>query len=542
MEHFSMDALDAFLLLHRVAVGVILSSMVLLLAIMVWWDKVKYFCMNAAYAFPVIGRINRLAGKPPITDPDGWMDSEKRLAADFYAYYNELNKNPEFYDKCRDYLNKVHETGRRDKGFFLWLLIIGLIFFEAVGFAYVLAPFMVQNISANVAGMLAWFTAFLLSVAAVFFTEMAGRELHHSSLIAKIRAWYEQSRTPRDLEADTKVDIDNTYRDDDEPNYLKLLNRTEHNAKVTPKYVWTGICLVYVLAIAIGAFVIRNYNLKSIEIELVSNPDAYGQMSSGDASLPETPFELPKESAEQNQAASHDSAQDKIDAIRAASLTTYIILSVIFLGIQGVGIVLAYRFSFAGKQSHQAWNYTKDFNNAEEFAVHFQNLRERVARDAQAKLTALQSRLANRITTSGHEREHMLKGFGHRNFDTYVTKRVGESRKSDEGRLAQERQRREQLDANLASARAKARPEAPARVEAPAPVEAPLAVAPASAPEELRPMPASLDPDSFDDLTEFDDDDLGFLAGKYGVSVAQLKKVQKLQRLAAKVGSTGEGV
>lgn len=530
MEQFSMDSLAAFLALHRVAVGLILSTMVLLVAIKIWWSKVSYFYMNVAYAFPLVGRISRWSSKPPITNSDGWMDSETRLCADYYAYYQELNKSPDFYDKCRDYLNKVHETGRREKGFLMWMLIIGLIFFEAVGFAYVLAPFMVQNISANVAGMLAWFTAFLLSVAAVFFTEMAGREMHHSSLITKIRTWYEQSRTPRDLEADTKVDIDNTYRDDDEPNYLKVLNRTDHNARVTPKYTWTTVCLIYVLAIAIGAFVIRNYSLKSMEVDLVSNPDAFSQTQGANGKLPDSPFELPAESVQENQTAQQASAQDKMQAIRAASLTTYIILSVIFLGIQGVGIVLSNRFSFAGKQSGQAWQYTRGFNNAEEFAAHFQNLRERVARDAQAKLTSLQSRLANRITTSGHEREHLLKGFGHRNFDTYVTKRHEDFRKSDDSRLEQGRSRRDQLGADQAEARARAKPQATAAavalvIDAPEQVRAD---APVTKPK------AALNPDDFDDLSDFDDDELTFLASKFQVSLDQLKKVQKLQRMAAK--------
>lgn len=539
MEQFSMDSLSAFLLLHRVAVGVILTTMVLLVAIKVWWAKVSYFYMNVAYAFPLFGRIASDSKKPPMPSEDGWLNSESKLCADYYAYYHELNKSPAFYDKSRDYLNKVHETGRREKGFLLWLLIIGLIFFEAVGFAYVLAPFMVQNISANVAGMLAWFTAFLLSVAAVFFTEMAGREMHHSSLISKIRTWYEQSRTPRDLEADTKVDIDNTYRDDDEPNYLKVLNRTEHNARVTPKYTWTTVCLVYVLAIAIGAFVIRNYSLKSIEVDLVSNPDAFSQVQAGGAKLPDSPFELPAESAEQNQAAEHNSAQDKMEAIRAASLTTYIILSVIFLGIQGVGIVLSNRFSFAGKQSAQAWHYTRGFNNAEEFAVHFQNLRERVARDAQAKLTVLQSRLANRITTSGHEREHMLKGFGHRNFEAYVAKRREGSRQSDKDQQQSHRQQREHWEADQAEQRARAKPQAAAPVAEATP---PAPPAPVAAPAPAAAATLALDPDRFEDLSDFDDDELAFLAGKFQVTVEQLKKVQRLQRMAAKAGTPPQEV
>jgi len=178
----------------------------------------------------------------------------------------------------------------------------------------------------------------------------------------------------------------------------------------------------------------------------------------------------------------------------------------------------------------------RGFNNAEEFAAHYQNLRERVARDAQAKLTALQSRLANRITTSGHEREHLLKGFGHRNFDTYVTKRHEGFRKSDDSRLEQDRLRREQLSTDQAYERARAKPAVTQPATAELATATPTAI-PEATPVALKPAVA-LDPDNFDDLNDFDDDELAFLAGKYQVTVEQLKKVQKLQRMAAKATQT----
>jgi hypothetical protein len=60
---------------------------------------------------------------------------------------------------------------------------------------------------------------------------------------------------------------------------------------------------------------------------------------------------------------------------------------------------------------------------------------------------------------------------------------------------------------------------------------------PEATPVALKPAVA-LDPDNFDDLNDFDDDELAFLAGKYQVTVEQLKKVQKLQRMAAKATQT----
>lgn len=132
-----------------------------------------------------------------------------------------------------------------------------------------------------------------------------------------------------------------------------------------------------------------------------------------------------------------------------------------------------------------------------------------------------------------HEREHLLKGFGNRNFDAYISKRHEDFRKSDDSRLQQDRLRREQLGAGQAEARARAKPQAigiPAEPVVTTAFAAPQAAVAASAAK----TSAALNPDNFDDLSDFDDDELTFLAGKFQVTLDQLKKVQKLQRMAAK--------
>ena len=125
----------------------------------------------------------------------------------------------------------------------------------------------------------------------------------------------------------------------------------------------------------------------------------------------------------------------------------------------------------------------------------------------------------------------MLKGFGHRTFDTYVAKRHEGFRKTDDSRLEQDRLRREQISSDQAYERARAKPVVtPPAAEVAMVTPAPVAQVMTSA---VKPTVA-LDPDNFDDLNDFDDDELAFLAGKYHVTVEQLKKVQKLQRMAAK--------
>jgi len=427
MESFANNEILNFLWLYRQVLAIVLSTMLLIIAIVKWWDKVKYFFMNMSYGFPVFGKIAR-SGKDSQVRSDGdWFYSEKMLCEDFYSYYVKHNKNAKFYEKCRDYLSKCQELGRRKKGLLLNLLLVFLILFEAVGFAYVLAPFMVQNVSANDASMLAWFTAFLLSIAAVFLTDNMGKEIHHNSLIKKIRLGFENDRNnPQSLEADNKVKLETTYLDDDRKSYIQMLNRVPHNATVTPTHPWTIITVIYIFIIAIGAFMVRTYTLDSIETESVNNAVS-PFVTSGSFSSSASPFELPVEAEAANQLSNQKAENEKNSAVHMASLTTFIILSVIFVAIQVLGIMFGFLYSLSGVESATAWKYTKNFNNAEEFNNYYERHRDQVARDAQAKLSALQERLASRITISGNEREAMIKGFGHKSFDNFLkTKKYNE--------------------------------------------------------------------------------------------------------------------
>src|SRR3990167_11421430 len=110
------------------------------------------------------------------------------------------------------------------------------------------------------------------------------------------------------------------------------------NAKVEPKYTAMICCAVFVLAMAVGAFVVRAKTLDSIETETVNSmrADASAQTDSGAGS----PFELPESSQAVNEGAEEQTIQDKMDAIRGASLTTYVILSAIYLAIQGITLWL----------------------------------------------------------------------------------------------------------------------------------------------------------------------------------------------------------
>lgn len=520
MEAFFNNEIFSFLWLYRNIVMIAIGMMALVIAVIVWWDKVKYFFMNMKYGFPVIGKIVKARKSSEKQKENGWFPCEETLCSDFASYYVKHNKSVDYYNKCRNYLNKCQETGRRKKGFLLNALLIFLILFEAVGFAYVLAPLMVQNVSANNASMLAWFTAFLLSIAAVFFTDKTGEEIHHNSLIKKMRTWFENDRNEqKDLNKDSEVDLENTYRDDNAKSYVQMVNRVPHNATVTPSYSFTFGTIIYILIIAIGAFMVRSYTLESIEAEAVNTASPFTSSSFSPSS---SPFELPAEAEVFNQSADKKAGDDKKSAVHMASLTTYIILSVIFVAIQVLGVMFGYLYSLSGIESAKAWKYTKNFNNAEEFANYYQRQLDQIAHDAQAKLSALQESLSSRVTTSGYEREAMLRG-GQKTFDIYLQNKEKErkAKLAQEAELNQSDVSRQQVGAHsLETERAdnELHQDKVRKTEAMPPLHAETSSAISS----------------IGDISELDDQDLVMLAEELGVELEQLQRKRRIQLIAAR--------
>jgi hypothetical protein len=108
-----------------------------------------------------------------------------------------------------------------------------------------------------------------------------------------------------------------------------------------------------------------------------------------------------------------------MDAIRNASLITFVVLSVIYIAIQAVSVWLASIFGFAGVESKKAWEYTHKFNNAVELERWMENQRGKIAAHADHKLRMLQMKLSKRTTTDSNV-QAALKGAHGRDFNAYV--------------------------------------------------------------------------------------------------------------------------
>ena len=538
-----MDKWQAFLAAYWQLLAAVAGLLVVVVAIKIWWAEVRYWVMRMAWSLPVIGRIQRAAGKVQRIGNDGWYPVETQLCSDFYTHYKQFNLSPDYFKKCEDYLEKAEEQGRSEKGPMLWLLIVGLILLEAVGFAYVLAPFMTKNASTNEQAMLAWFIAFLLSIAAVVLTELTGKEWHKNELVTKIREWWsnEGESARRNLQPEKGISLDNSYVDAPSPKYIQLLNRIPANATVTPSYKVAVATLVYIIFLAVGAYLIRSYTLEADTTEAVNQ----GNIFASEQAPANDPFalleqgadgiELPAEMADVNAAADTKAKDEATVARTSASKVTFIILSVIFVMIQVVGIYFGYAFSLVGKESKKARHYTRKFNSADELND-WQNLkRELIEAEADAHLQKLQEKLSRRAVTSVDEQAALKGGLAKRSFRAFLHSKA---QKAADAEAQAERAKAEQAKAQTAPVKAEAAAPvvaeaAPVVAQAVAPAAAPVAAAvAASQPFEVPAELADLD------LTRLDENDLAGLADDFGISLDGLKKQQRLARLKAKAGTT----
>lgn len=541
--------------LYRYIFWPLLGLMALTIIFIRWWDQVSYFFLNLMSSLPLIGYITRLSrsNEPRRNSTGGlaWYPAEEAICAKYWQYYKTSNLDADFYLRCVNYLNKVDERGRKPTGIILWCVSVALVLLEAFIFALVLSPFIANNISANQAEFSAIVISVLIGVVLVPATHLMGSELHKNTLLKKIRYWYNEARhggTARGLSKNTEISLETTRLDDNDPNYLQMLNRVTHNAQITPQYWATGIALALILFFAVGAYFVRAATIDAIDTQAV-NGSPFSQQTGAAAS--NSPFDLPAAAVEDNASADRQAAREITDNRVFASKLTFIILSVIFVGVQLIGILVGLFRSFAGIESKAASKYIGNFSGSEEFAAWHAARRERVERDAQEKLTSLQNRLMMKRTNSQSEALTTLP-----TFHDYASGKVRDKARLDATQHAQ----MQEYSVPQAQPAVQPAPQpvvqtAPVQQPAPAPapqpiVSAPVAaqpVAPAPAPV-VAPVPAAAVADDSEekqrihalgDLSSFSADELQMIADDQGLSLPALQKRQQVQALLSKARNGG---
>lgn len=400
--------------LYRYIFWPLVGLIVLTIMVIRWWERVSYFFLNFFSSLPIIGYVARLSrSNEPRRQASGgkaWSPAEEALCAKYWQHYKSFALNADFYLRSVNYLNKIDERGRKPTGPLLWFCSIALVLLEAFIFALVLSPFIASNISANQAEFSAIVISVLIGVVLVPATHRMGKELHKNSLLRKIRYWYDDARrddNAKSLSKDHAISLDTTRDDDREPEYVQMRNRINTTVHAKPQYWATAIALALVLFFAVGAYFVRAATIDAAETQTV-NGSPFSQVNEAPNA---SPFDLPSGAVEDN-ARADSQASEEIGHNRVfASKLTFIILSVIFVGVQLIGVLIGLYYSFAGIESKAAAKYVGNFSGAEEFTAWHSLHRERVERDAQEKLSALQNRMLMKRTSSQSQRQNELPTF-----------------------------------------------------------------------------------------------------------------------------------
>ncbi|MNG81884.1 hypothetical protein D3C79_405500 [compost metagenome] len=400
MEDLSLAALKALILANQMLTAGLASLLVTVLIVRHYWNEVSYFLLRVRHGFPLIGTVARLARKPASVDTDGWINHEVTLSKPYHSQFKKYLKGKNAYSASLDYLAKAGEAGRSARPAWVMALVFVLVLIEAMGFAYVIAGWINLDASTNDRHLLSAGIAIVLAIISAFLAEAAGHALHHNSLVARARHWWqseEPSKRSRTLKANQAIILENSFADSDKPDYEQLLARVKDvNADVSRKFAWLITCGVFVVIMAVAAFLVRSATLDSIESEMVNSMRAE---SSAQVNSAGSPFDLPAESQAINDEADNATIDDKMQAIRKASLTTYVMLSVIYIAIQAISMWLASRYFFAGTHSATAWKDTHEYSTSEEFLDAMDHKRSAIADHADDKLRRLQNLLLGRNHT-----------------------------------------------------------------------------------------------------------------------------------------------
>jgi hypothetical protein len=156
------------------------------------------------------------------------------------------------------------------------------------------------------------------------------------------------------------------------------------------------LTLVFVVVVAVFATYVRGVVLeKELTSEVTGAQTSY--------------FNVPKELADVAVAAETKALQDTQDLDRHGGWGTFIVLAFIFVFLQILGVILGYKYGFAGLQSKEAYRGLGNgrFHTYDEVLAHV----DEIIRVAQSRLGDLQQRLEAHNSLHGNQAVNTQKTF-----------------------------------------------------------------------------------------------------------------------------------
>ena len=294
------------------------------------------------------------------------------------------HNDKEVYEKAKNYMHKAGDLERRTLPFTLFAILIMLLFVEASGFSYVFSELMISDASEALLQKAMIFGGFVVSIVLMFLTHFSGEELHKMSVLKAVDN--EMASIDKEILLNdkntykkNKINLEHTHVDDKAKTVvIPQFNRMHQkffdwrNVKTVRRYYISIFTFILILSIGIGAMFVRfyvfekdvDYYQSSIVNENTSfdiKTELYREQIKGKLELEKQETDIPSYFTKQTELRDKYQRSSKIEAEKKASYVTYIVMMMVFFGIQAVGLIIGSRYSFVGEQSKKAYKLMKAY-------------------------------------------------------------------------------------------------------------------------------------------------------------------------------------
>ncbi len=296
-------------------------------------------------------------------------------------------KDKQLFEKAKNYMHKAGDLDRRTLPFSLFIILLFLLFVEASGFSYVFSELMIDDASESMLHYAMIFGGFVVSIVLMFLTHFSGEEMHKNSVLKSIdneMASLEKETVLEDKNnyPRNKISLELTNNDDNAKTVvIPQFNRLHQkyfdwkNFKTLRTYYTTIFTFIFILSIGIGAMFVRFYvfekNVDFYQDSIVSKSSSfdiktelYEEKSKGKTEAMNNTPHIPSYYTQQSKLRDKYQRSSKVEAEKKASYVTYMVMMMLFFGIQMVGLIVGNRYSFVGEESKKAYKLIASYKES----------------------------------------------------------------------------------------------------------------------------------------------------------------------------------
>jgi hypothetical protein len=275
-----------------------------------------------------------------------------------------------------------------------------MVIAESYAFNLLLADYIAFGSTPFQQHLAAWGLCVMFSAVFVILAELAGRSQYyqHQAHVA-FKLHQGASALAQDLRpSGHEIHLDTNDDDKDLPSSIRMLNRSQRiverttmGQEVKPYSVALILVSSLVLIVMVGIYGFRVYDLNRKETQEVRLKQELIQEEKAPVKSSST---IPDDLRETQARAEERAGAEEEGGKRSAFYWAFAIFSALFVGVQAVGILIAYSFGFASDHGERAFQATKDFDSAGAYEEFHERLRRDLDGFAQQTLSALQQLVA----------------------------------------------------------------------------------------------------------------------------------------------------